>query len=211
MAKLQNLFNVGIIDKDSQNRFVAEGRLIDAENFFVNTLEGSGGGVGKNALGNALKTAYAITGGKTIGHGVNTSTNKVYNLIKGTNHDYIIEYDSETSISAIVAQSTTGTRLNFRTGERITNVDVIDNTLLKFSGDSNPPRILNIERAKTWGTDGFTAEEIMLIKAPPLYPPTVTLINTSDLKENFIADKFLSFATRYKYKDYYYSAISTWQ
>ena len=123
--KIQNLFNVGIIDKDSQNRFVSEGKLIDAENLFVNTLEASGGGVAKNALGNALKTAYNITGGKTVGHGVNTSTNKVYNFIKGTNHDYIIEYDVETSVSEIVAQSTTGTRLNFRTGERITNVEVI--------------------------------------------------------------------------------------
>jgi len=214
--KIQNLFNIGIIDKDSEGRFVSEGKLIDAENFFVNTLEGSGGGVGKNALGNALKTAYNITGGHTVGHGANTSENKVYNFIKGTNHDYIIEYDSETFASAIVAQSTTGTRLNFRTGERITNVEVISgntvaDTLLMFSGDSNPPRILNIARSKTWGVDGFTAEEIMLIKAPPLYPPTVTQINTLDEKENFLEDKYVSFATRYKYKDNYYSAISSWQ
>lgn len=214
--KIQNLFNIGIIDKDSEGRFVSEGKLIDAENFFVNTLEGSGGGVGKNALGNALKTAYAIIGGHTIGHGVNTSENKVYNFIKGTNHDYIIEYDSETYVSEIVVQSTTGTRLNFRTGERITSVEVIQgntvsDTLLMFSGDSNPPRILNIARSKTWGVDGFTAEEIMLIKSPPLYPPTVVQINTVDDKENFLEDKFISFATRYKYKDNYYSAISSWQ
>lgn len=225
--KIQNLFNIGIIDKDSEGRFVAEGKLIDAENFFVNTLEGSGGGVGKNALGNALKTAYNITGGHTIGHGVNTSENKVYNFIKGTNHDYIIEYDSETYVSEIVAQSTTGTRLNFRTGERITNVEVISgntvsDTLLKFSGDSNPPRILNIARFKQKyidlelalagsGIDWFTAEEIMLIKAPPLFPPTVVQVKTLDEKENFLKDKYISFATRYKYKDNYYSAISSWQ
>lgn len=213
--KIQNLFNTGIIDKDSQGRFVDEGKLIDAENFFVNTLEGSGGGVGKNALGNALKTAYNITGGHTMGHGVNTGDNKVYNFIKGTNHDYIIEYDSETSVSEIVAQSTTGTRLNFKTGERITNVEVITgnteaDTLLKFSGDSNPPRILNIARSKTWGTNGFTAEEIMLIKAPPLYPPNLVQVKTLDVAENFLKDKFISFATRYKYKDNYYSAISSW-
>jgi len=216
MVKFPNTFSKGTVNKDLDSRFISSDELIDAENFFVATLESSSGGIGKNALGNALKTAYNITGAKTIGHGKNTSDNKVYNLIKGTNHDYIIEYDSETFVSAIVAQSTTGTRLNFKAGERITNVEVLvgntdADTLLKFSGDSNPPRILNIARAKTWGIDGFTAEEIMLIKAPPLYPPTVAMINTSDLKENFIADKYLSFATRYKYKDNYYSPISTWQ
>jgi len=220
--KIQNLFNVGIIDKDSQNRFVAEGKLIDAENFFVNTLEGSGGGVGKNALGNALKPTLSVIGNHTIGHGVNSSANKVYNFIKGTNHDYIVEYDSETFAWDIVLQSTSNSlspsnpRLNFIEGERITNVEVIvgntdADTLLKFSGDSNPPRILNIARSKTWGIDGFTAEEIMLIKAPPLYPPTVVQINTTDEKENFMKDKYISFATRYKYKDNYYSAISSWQ
>lgn len=216
MVKFPNTFSKGTVNKDLDARFIGPDELIDAENFFVATLEASSGGVGKNALGNALKTAYNITGGHTIGHGVNTSKSKVYNFVKGTNYDYIIEYDSETFASVIVAQSTTGTRLNFRTGERITNVEVLPgntdaDTLLKFSGDSNPPRILNIARAKTWGVDGFTAEEIMLIKAPPLYPPTVVQINTSDLKENFLEDKYLSFATRYKYKDNYYSAISAWQ
>lgn len=216
--KIQNLFNIGIIDKDSDGRFVAEGKLIDAENFFVNTLEGSSGGCGKNALGNALKTAYGIAGGHTIGHGVNTSDGKVYNFVKGDLHDYIIEYDSENPSTEMIPilQSSTGTRLNFKTGERITNVEVLvgntdADTLLKFSGDSNPPRILNIARAKTWGVDGFTAEEIMLIKAPPLYPPTVVQVNTVDEKENFMKDKYISFATRYKYKDNYYSPISSWE
>jgi len=216
MVKFPNTFSKGTVNKDLDARFIGPDELIDAENFFVATLEASSGGIGKNALGNALKTAYNVTGGHTNGHGVNTSNGMVYNFMKGTNHDYIFEYNSETYVSSIVAQSTTGTRLNFRTGERITNVEVLvgntdADTLLKFSGDSNPPRILNIARAKTWGVDGFTAEEIMLIKAPPLYPPTVQMINTSDLKENFIADKYLSFATRYKYKDNYYSPISTWQ
>lgn len=216
MVKFPNNFSKGIINKDAEARYVGYDELIDAENFFVTTVESSAVGVGKNALGNALKTPYTIAGGKTIGHGVNTSNNKVYNFVKGTLYDFIIEYDSETHAYEIVVQSTTGTRLNFKEGERITNVEVLIgntdvDTLLKFSGDTNPPRILNIARAKTWGLDGFTSEEIMLIKAPPSYPPTVVQINTSDLKENFLEDKYVSFATRYKYKDNYYSAISPWQ
>ena len=214
--KLQNIFSKGTVNTDVDSRFVDSSELIDAENFFVTTVDGASGGVGKNALGNALKTAYNIVGGKTVGNGIDTKNNKVYNFVKGTNHDYIIEYDIYTHASVIVAQSTTGTRINFKAGERILNVDVIfgneiTDTLLKFSGDSNPPRILNIARAKTWGVDGFSAEEIMLIKAPPLYPPVIELVNTLDNSENFMSDKFISFSYRYKYKDGYDSAISSWQ
>jgi hypothetical protein len=221
--KLQNTFAKGIIDKDSDSRFVDSAMLTDAENFFVNTVDGSSNGVGKNALGNALKTAYAIAGAKTVGHGKDSSLNLIYNFIKGTTHDYIIEYNTATYLSTIVAQSSTGTRLNFKEGERIANVDIIvsgipydavkqeGGNLLAFSGDSNPPRILNINRAKTWGVNGFTAEEIMLIKAPPLYPVGVVQTNTTGATENFMESRFLSFSYRYKSKDGYYSAISSWQ
>lgn len=220
---LQNIFAKGTVNRDLDPRFVDSDELIDCENFFVTTTDGSSVGVGKNALGNVLKTTYNILGGKTIGHGVDTSTSNIYNFIKGTLYDYIIEYNTETGNSAIVLQSSTGTRLNFKEGERILNVEIIVNekpfypnqaeggNLIKFSGDSNPPRIANINRAKTWGLDGFTAEEITLIKAPPFYPPNVVQVNSSDLNENFLIDKFMTFAYRYKYKDDYYSAISTWQ
>jgi len=213
---IKNTFSKGTVQKDFDSRFVDSSELTDAENFFVTTVDGSSSGVGKNALGNVRRTFYNIEGGKNVGTGKNESTNKIYDLIKGTNRDYIMEYDINTHDSEIVAQSTTGTRLNFREGERVRNVEVITgntdaDALLKISGDSNPPRIINIERAKTWGLNGFTAEELMLIKAPPLYPPTVIQVNTTEEKENFLKEKFVSFATRYKYKDNYYSAISPWQ
>jgi hypothetical protein len=48
-----------------------------------------------------------------------SSLNLLYNFIKEL-HDYIIEYNTETHLSEIVAQSSTGTLLNFKEGERIT-------------------------------------------------------------------------------------------
>ena len=214
--KLQNIFSRGTINKDSDSRFVESDELIDAENFLVNTVDGSSNGVGKNVLGNAKKTAYAITGGKTIGVGVNVSKNKVYNLVKGTNYDYVIEYDTVTNSSVIVLQSTTGTRLNFKTGERIRNVDIIPNDdgegdLIAFSGDSNPLRIFNIETAKTWGIDGFTDDEISVMKPSPIFAPTVSLVMSVDgANNNFLKDRFLNIAYRYKFRDSFYSAISSW-
>ena len=214
--KIQNNFSGGKIQKDLQARFVGADTLIDAENFIVITSESSDAGVGKNVTGNRKSTNYNILGAKTIGHGVCTSKDLVYDFISGTNFDYIIEWNADTETSEIVAQSTVGQLLNFNPNKRITNVDVVidpegNGDLLFFSGDDNPPRCLNITRSKTWAIDGFSEQEISVIKAPPLYPITFTpLISTENSLANFLEDRFLSFAYRYKYADGFYSALSTW-
>lgn len=216
MAKIQNNFTKGIINKDLDERLVPSDMLIDAENFVVTTSDNSGAGVGKNVPGNIKKTNYNISGGKTIGKGTNPSQEKVYNFIKGTSHDYIIEYNVETNTSEIILQATTGGVLNFKSGERITNVDIISSgedggDLIAWSGDSNPPRIANIERAKTWAIDGFTEDEISVMKPSPIFAPNLVLTTSVDgVENNFLKDKFICFAYRYKHKDGFYSAPSSW-
>ena len=110
--KIQNNFTKGTINKDSDERLVAANELIDAENFFVTTTEGSNAGVGKNVPGNVKKTNYNILGGKTIGVGDDESKNRIFNFIKGTQFDYIIEYNVVTNTSETVLQATTGGVLN---------------------------------------------------------------------------------------------------
>jgi hypothetical protein len=223
MTKFQNVFVSGILDKDNNRRIVASDALLDAENFIVITTENSNRGVGRNVPGNKLLTTNGYTLPETLGSRSNSTNEKVYYFVKTSTFDYILEYSYLTQINTVVLQSTTNTRLNFQTGKRIINIDIIysgepydsitglGGDLIAWSGDNNPPRIGNIERMKTWGIDGFTAEEIMLIKAPPLAPPLIDLVNTISEAENFIKNKLISFATRFKYKDGYYSAISTWQ
>jgi hypothetical protein len=214
--KLQNTFSKGTVNKDLDARFVDANELIDAENFFVTTVDGASGGVGKNALGNALKTSYSVPGGKTVGVGISTANNKVYNLVKATDYDYVIEYDSETNESVTVLQSTTGTLLNFKEGERVRNVDIIVNdagegNFIAFSGDTNPPRLFNIEVAKTWGVDGFIEDEISVMKPSPIFAPSIVLTTSVDgVNNNFIENKFINIGYRYKYFDGFVSAISSW-
>ena len=214
--KISNIFSPGTIDKDSDSRFVQVGTLVDAENFLVAITDGSDRGVGKNVIGNIQKTDFEFDNGKAIGKGKNESENKIYYFVKASDYDYIIEFDTLTELAVVVLQSTTGTRLNFREGERISNVDIFpsaegNGSIVIFSGDSNPPRVINIERAKTWGTDGFTAEEIMLIKPPALTKVSLTpTISSENVESNNLTEKFLSFAYRYRYKDGYYSCASTW-
>jgi hypothetical protein len=47
--------------------------------------------------------------------------------------------------------------------------------LIAFSGDSNSPRVLNIERFKTHGVDGFTDSEISVMKPSPIFCPSIVL------------------------------------
>jgi hypothetical protein len=216
--KIQNTFSLGTVNKDGDERVVPIGALVDSENFSVNTSNGSDQGVGKSIPGNLLKSAYGIIGGKTIGAGSNPSKNKVYNFVSGSEFDYIIEYDTETETSVVVLQSTIGGVLNFDPNKRIPSQNVniyIDadgnGDLLSWSGDNNPPRIVNIERAKLWGIDGFTDEEISVMKRSPIFAPTISLTTSVDgVANNFMRDKFLCFATRYKYADGFFSAPSSW-
>lgn len=216
MAKFQNTFSSGIINKDLQSRFVDSSEMIDAENFFVVTTQGSSSGVGKNALGNLKKTNLSILGAKTIGVGKNESKNKLYNFVKGTNHDYIIEYDTFTEIVEIIAQSSTGGVLNFKEGERILNVDIInidenEGDFIAFSGDSNGVRLANVAKLKTLGIDEFSEDEISVMKPSPIFAPTLNLTTSNEgVSNNFIEEKFIRFAYRYKYNGGFYSAPGSW-
>jgi len=114
MAKLQNRFTTGTIQKDLDTRLTPNGTMIDAENFLVTTSEGSSSGVGKPALGNIKISDFNIVGAKTIGKAVDSTNEKVYNFICGDAADYIIETDLNTNTSVIVLQSSTNGVLNFR-------------------------------------------------------------------------------------------------
>ncbi len=216
MAKIQNIFKSGLVNLDDDERFVPEDQMVQAINFLVTTSDGSNGGVGKNVASNIKKTNYNILGAKTIGEGADTNLEKVYDLISGTNFDYIMEYDIPNNTSAIVLQDTKGRVLKFDSSKRIFNVDIItdsegDGNLIVFSGDDNPPRIFNIEIAKTWGLDNFSDGDISVMKPSPIFAPDITLTTSTDgVENNFLEDKFLVFGYRYKYADNFYSAPSSW-
>ena len=112
------------------------------------------------------------------------------------------------------------TVLNFDPKFLITGVDKIDN-LLFFTDDKNPPRAINVKRNypnPALGVDGIEDEDINVIKKPPGFeksvggytPLTAPTVETSIAPgdENYITDRFLSFAYRYRYQDGEYSATS---
>jgi hypothetical protein len=95
--------------------------------------------------------------------------------------------------------------LNFNKNHLINGIDKVDD-LLFFTDGYNPPRKINVKRSYSTDPD-LKESDISVIVAPPIQSPSIQLINIPG-DSNFIEDKFLSFATRYKYLDGEYSALS---
>jgi len=227
MTKISNNFLIGTVNKDLDERLVPMGQLTDAMNISIITSEEGQKGVVKNALGNVKKTNIAVDFGilnpVTIHTTKSSSDGKIYNFVCGDNYDAVIEYNSSNSSTVRVLQSVTGGALNFSKNAKIKASDIIvtsegEGNFLAWTGDLNPPRIINIDRAKLYGLNDFTSTEISVIKPPPLNDLSVTMSQTIDPGSgttiedtaNFIKDKYISFAYRYKYNDGYYSAMSSW-
>ena len=111
------------------------------------------------------------------------------------------------------------TTLNFNSQYLITGVNKIGD-LLFFTEDYNQPRFINVLRnypnpvANIDGggsPDGpsVLAESILVIKRPPVTAPTVELIDQAG-QNNYLDERFICFAYRYRYIDGEYSATSQW-
>jgi hypothetical protein len=105
--------------------------------------------------------------------------------------------------------TTSSTTLNFNPTYLITGIDMVEDQLF-FTDDYNAPRVIDITRnyqEPSGGVDQFTEEEILVIKKPPITAPTFSLSETGG-DENYIEERFLCFAYRYRYEGNQYSATS---
>lgn len=213
--KLSNTFVQGKMNKDIDERLLPKGQYPHAENVRVANTDSSDMGAVENVMGNESLTQFNLTNAKTLGAFSDDSNQKLYWFTTSDEKDLVVEYDVSNAQTNILLESTNPDGLlNFDENHLITGVVKIINgdsnrDLLIWTDDINPPRMINIERAKTYGVDGFIEDDISLIKKPPRFAPEVNLTFTTSTLENNLEDKFLSFAYRYKYLDGEYSAISS--
>jgi hypothetical protein len=109
------------------------------------------------------------------------------------------------------------TTLNFNPSYLITGIDLV-NDLLFFTDNYNAPRFINIRRGYANPTVGLIdfggvpprlEEALLVIKKPPTESPTIVPFNTGG-ENNYLEDRFICFAYRYRYADGEYSATSQW-
>lgn len=218
MADVTNNFLKSKMSKDLDERLVLEGTYRDALNISVDTTDTNKLGAVQNSLGNTKIADLATIAGQTL---VNSRTigatkyerdNLIYWLVASDKFDGIYEYNETTGATVRVIQSNkatanTASKLNFSQQYIVTGINYI-NGFLYWTDNYNPPRRVNISRAKSYGIDDARIDDdLNVILAPPLYSPKISLFNDGT-EANNMAEKFLYFSYRFKYKDGQYSSMS---
>lgn len=226
MAEIKNTFIKGSMNKDLDERLIPDGQYVDALNIDVETTEGQDAGAAKNKLGNSLivdlntLSGEDATTAQTIGAVEYEAENKIYWIVTCDTFDGIYEYDAAFDISSRVLQSnkatpSTASKLNLNKKYPITGINFIKgqdgNDFLYWTDDYNPPRRINISRAKSYAIDDAKIDsDIDVIIEPPLFAPSIELFNDNSTVQssNNMSEKFLYFSYRFKYVDDQYSSMS---
>jgi len=235
MANTTRNFIAGKMNKVVDERLIPDGQYIDALNIRMGSTEQSEIGVIENSKGNVSLTALTYIDGtplsadaRCIGSLADGEKESIYWFIHDSNFpvgatgklDMIVSFDVLTNILtyhiiSINDGNGDNTTLNFNPKYLITGVNIIktgnlDESLLFFTDDYNPPRFINVRRGypnPIANVDQFSAESILVVKKPPTQSPTINPIITGS-QDNFIQTRFICFAYRYRYADGEYSATS---
>jgi hypothetical protein len=231
MANLSRNFTGGKMNKVVDERLVPNGEYIDALNIRMGSTENSEIGVIENTKGNVKLSTVAYIDGTLISNdavcigALDDSANEtVYWFIHDPSFpvgatgklDLVVSYNMNTNILiyhliSIDDGGGINTTLNFNPKYLITGVNKVDD-LLFFTDDYNEPRMINVRRnynLPVANIDGFNNETILVIKKPPVESPTINPVSLSG-QENFLEERFVCFAYRYRYEDGQYSATSQW-
>jgi len=229
MANVQRNFIAGRMNKSLDERLVPNGEYTDALNVRLGSTELSEVGSVENSKGNTKLTDLVYINGvplsssaKCIGAFDDSARAIIYWFIHDPAFtlgstgklDMIVSFNVETggliyhiiSIDNGLGQNTT---LNFNPEFLITGINIIDE-LLFFTDNTNPPRVINVNRNYSNpvnNIDQFDSREILVVKGPPLSAPTVQLIKSND-EDTYLTDNFICFAYRYRYSNSEFSATS---
>ena len=223
MANTKRHFISGKMNKGVDERLVPNGEYIDALNVRLGSTEQSEIGSVENSKGNTQLTTLEFDGNalssnaRCIGAFEDGTRETIYWFIHdrgftginpaGAPLDLIVSLNVKEDILTYHVISTSV--LNFNPTYLITGIDMVEDFLF-FTDDYNAPRFIDINKnypEPSGGVDQFTAEELLVIKRPPLTAPTFVLSETEST-EDYIEERFLCFAYRYRYENNQYSATS---
>ena len=225
MANLVRNFIKGRMNKSVDERLVPNGEYIDAQNIRMGSTEDSEIGAVENTKGNTQLTTlvYPPTGtalsdnATCLGAYSDGANETMYWFVHDPSFvdgvysgvlDLIVSYNMRNDLLTYHVVSTS--TLNFDPQYLITGIDLVDG-LLFFTDDFNPPRRINTGTAYpepvAFADSGVLGDDILVIKRPPLEPPTVTAVDVVS-REDYMEDRFLCFGYRWEYANNEYSATS---
>ena len=226
--ELKKTFLAGKMNKDLDERLLSGGQYEDALNITIDTSEGSNIGSITNSLGNTvvgnittILSTYSIgsTNARAVGAVAYEPLNLIYWFVSADEYDAIFEYSEITGTMEEVlictkASAITPSKLNLSKEHLITGVNYMPShkdsgALLLWTDNYNPPRKINIKRAKSYSVDDSRIDiDIDVILRPPLKAPVIYPVKTDEVLSNNMEERFLYFAYRYKYVDNEYSSMS---
>ena len=236
MANLTRNFVAGKMNKTFDERVVPPGEYIDALNVRMGSTEASEVGALENTKGNLPLTTLSYNGtdlssdARCIGAFEDGANETIYWMVHDPNFgssptgkiDMLVSVNVLTStltyhVISIDDGNGINTTLNFNPTYLINAINKVDD-LLFFTDDYNPPRFINVKRSYPnpngsgidYNGDAYIlAEALQVIKDPPFAAPTVVPYITPG-EEQFMVDRFICFAYRWRYADNEYSATSQW-
>ena len=235
MANQVRNFIKGRMNKSVDERLVPNGEYIDAQNIRMGSTEDSEVGAVENTRGNTQLTTlvYPPTGtalsaqATCIGSYADGANETIYWFV----HDPAFTEGATGRLDLIVSFNTrfeyltyhvvsiddgdgSNTTLNFDPQYLITGINLVDG-LLFFTDNYNEPRYIrvgdNYPDPTAFLDYNLLEEDLLVIKKPPRFAPVLTSVdfsNNTNNESNYLEDKFLCFAYRYKYRDGSYSATS---
>ena len=240
MANFTRNFTAGRMNKTYDERVVPDGEYIDAMNIRMGSTENSEIGVIENTKGNTVLTdlLYVVYGDRLsvdalcIGAFADTANDTIYWFVHDSNFnlflspsgklDLIVSFNILNNtltyhVTSINDGGGSNTTLNFNPTYLIPSVNKVGN-LLFFTDNYNPPRFIDVTKnylqpdagnIDYGGNPALLREAILVIKKPPVQSPTFQLI-TQGNENNYLEERFICFAYRYKYANGEYSATSQW-
>jgi hypothetical protein len=208
-------FIAGKMNKDYDERVIPSGQYVDALNIRMGSTENNSVGAVENTKGNIKLTSLSYNGAplsneaKCIGVCEDGGTETIYWFVCDPIIDVDLVVSFNTNNNVLVYHVISTSVLNFDQTYLINGINLIDD-LLFWTDNYNPPRRINVRSGypnPIAGIDQITEDDINVIVAPPINSPTLSMFEKSG-GQNFMDDKFISFAYRYKYKDGEYSALS---
>jgi hypothetical protein len=204
-AKDIRLLNIGM-DKDSEERFMAQGRYRDAQNMrLITMLDGdfSEGGKLRSMDGHIAFDLSAVVEAGDIFMGAfeDLETEFSYIFIAGATaaDDKIISFDpyNVTTPAVLLVESQ---YLNFDPKFPVLDAYKFDDILI-FNDNNNPPRQINVTRSYAGLDNNEFKQATSIIQRPPLYAPSLNIASDTSFTGNNIIDKFFQFKYRYVYED----------
>jgi len=218
-------FIKGRMNKSVDERLVPDGEYVDALNVRLGNTETTEIGSLENSKGNLplsnilYQNNPLSSTARCIGAFADGSNETIYWFVNDPNNltsptgivDMILSYQVTAGVLNyhIISDDSLDfpgikTALNFSSTYLVNGVSIIEN-LLFFTDNYNPPRRIDVNA--NYGAPFVNGELINVIKKPPLKSP-VWELSTVATQLDFIEDKFVSFAYRYRYNNNEYSAVS---